>query len=280
MSPVTRIARISITVSNLERISRFYCDALGFSVIAVSETVMGEFPGHRMCLQLGDEILELFQPLILGSPYPSPRAATDPWFQHIAIVVSDINSAYACLQHFDFEPITVGGPQQLPPSSGGVKAFKFRDPDGHPLELIEFPPSSGDPKWLTKSSAALFLGYDHTAITVQNVEESLAYYEGLGFTALSRGINHGVEQGNLDDTPNPIVDVVALVTASSRTPHLELLSYRAPKTEFALQMFGIGDIASVRIVLDTSETDRFDEISVKPTQDPDGHLLMLKTGSK
>ena len=37
-------------------------------------------------------------------------------------------------------PITVGGPIRLPCASGGARAFKFRDEDGHPLELLEFHP--------------------------------------------------------------------------------------------------------------------------------------------
>ena len=41
-------------------------------------------------------------------------------------------------------------PQLLPktiPNAAGIRAFYFRDPDGHPLEMLQFPPDKGDPKW-------------------------------------------------------------------------------------------------------------------------------------
>ena len=40
------------------------------------------------------------------------------------------------LSRFPFTTISRNGPEALP---GGVVAFKFRGPDGHPLELIQFP---------------------------------------------------------------------------------------------------------------------------------------------
>ena len=52
--------------------------------------------------------------------------------------------------HAGWTTISTDGPQLLPASSGGVTAYKFRDPEGHPLELIAFPPGR------TRKMAILF----------------------------------------------------------------------------------------------------------------------------
>ncbi len=75
-------------------------------------------------------------------------------------------------------PITEGGPQRLPLAAGGVTAYKFRDPEGHPVELIHFPPGSGDPAWQRPMPGAVTLGYDHSAISVADADRSAAFYAG------------------------------------------------------------------------------------------------------
>ena len=54
----------------------------------------------------------------------------------------------------------------------GIKAFYFKDPDEHPVEILEFPEDKGAAKW-HKPDGRLFLGIDHTAIAVANTETSL-----------------------------------------------------------------------------------------------------------
>lgn len=44
---------------------------------------------------------------------------------------------------------------RLPESSGGVTAFKFRDPDGHPLELLAFPDGKVPSRWGAQPDAEL-----------------------------------------------------------------------------------------------------------------------------
>jgi hypothetical protein len=66
-------------------------------------------------------------------------------------------------------------PQILPKSNvaaAGIAAFYFRDPDGHALELIYFPPGKGDPRW-QEPGERLFLGLDHAAIGVRSTAASL-----------------------------------------------------------------------------------------------------------
>ncbi len=104
---------------------------------------------RRRRMTLGAQEVELvaFDPP--GRPYPEARRSNDPWFQHIALVVDDIAGVFDALQRFDMTPISIGGPQLLPVNTGGVSAVKFRDPDGHPLELLSF-----RPVWATRSGTA------------------------------------------------------------------------------------------------------------------------------
>ena len=77
---------------------------------------------------------------------PTPSFAPHPRFQRAAIVARDLDAAWRRLMAFQPVSITIGGPQRLPERAGSVAAFKFRDPDGHSLELIAFPVGTGDPR--------------------------------------------------------------------------------------------------------------------------------------
>src|SRR5271166_4260124 len=120
---VDAVIRIVIPVSDLDRASGFYTRALSFVPIAAAEP-----PG--MALRLGGETIELVQHV--GRPLPGDSRSNDRWFQHIAIVVSDIDRAYAIVVREGAVPISISGPQELPawnPNAGGIRALYFRDPD-------------------------------------------------------------------------------------------------------------------------------------------------------
>ena len=140
-------------------------------------------------------------------------------------------------------------------------AWKFRDPDGHPLELLQFPPDAIPPAW---RGAGLHLGIDHTAISVADFDASIAYYrDRFGFTLSSRQFNWGVEQSLLDGLADARVEVAALHPPGDATPHLELLGYQPPGRPSA----GVpGDVATTRIVL---QMDAATPAGTAP--DPDGH---------
>ena len=111
-------------------------------------------------MRLGAQDIALVQFARQGRPYPRDSRSDDLWFQHLAIVVNDMDLAYAHLSsHAGWRPISEGGPQLLPPSNGAVRAFKFRDPDGHPLELIWFPPAQGRAVWHQKVVRRVIPGY-------------------------------------------------------------------------------------------------------------------------
>jgi catechol 2,3-dioxygenase-like lactoylglutathione lyase family enzyme len=257
-----RLLRVSLTVSGLARAEAFYRDALGFARIGggiiddpARFRLMGvEGTAHSTLMKVGAQEVELVAFTPPGRPYPAGSTATDPWFQHIAIVVDDIAIAYERLQGCAMTPITAGGPQRLPPGAGSVTAFKFRDPDGHPLELIQFPPGSGDPSWQHAGAPGVFLGYDHSAIVVRAVAASTRFYVGLlGLLESSRSHNHGPEQQRLDSTENVQVDVVALKPRGAGTLHIELLGYRVPPVVAPIVYDSIYNIATTRLVLEMED---------------------------
>jgi catechol 2,3-dioxygenase-like lactoylglutathione lyase family enzyme len=193
-------------------------------------------------------------------------------FQHFAIVVSDMGLALERLCTTDgWTRITRDGPQRLPQSSGGVTAFKFRDPVGHPLELLEFPADKTPEKWNEKRGA-IFLGIDHSAITVRDTATSERFYAQLGFSPSARSINQGPEQERLDDVPAAVVEVTAL-SSGDEGPHIELLCYRGVSRD-TQQVCEGNDVAATRLEL-ACEAFRPPEQQNDNLLDPDGHRLIL-----
>jgi catechol 2,3-dioxygenase-like lactoylglutathione lyase family enzyme len=185
--PIERVDAIGITVADLDRALAFYTGVLPFAVVSEAE-VAGEAFEHlfgvfglraRIArLRLGAEEIELIDYLAPeGRPIPVDSRSNDFWFQHFAIIVSDMDEAYAQLRRHKVQHAS-SGPQTLPdwnPNAGGIKAFYFKDPDGNHLEILQFPAGKGDPRW-HEPADALFLGIDHTAIVVDDTDRSLAFY--------------------------------------------------------------------------------------------------------
>ena len=258
-----RLLRIGLTVHDLGAAESFYTSALGFRRTGDPEPdpVLSSLSGahvRRILLQRGGQALELAQFDPPGAPYPPDRSSNDLWFQHCALVTDDIEAAYASLREHSFTPISRNGPQRLP---GGIVAYKFRDPEGHPLELIQFP--HPDP--------ATAGGIDHSAIAVADAERSIAFYvQELGLRVQARQVNTGPGQDALDGLADTRVDVVALA-AEHPAPHIELLGYRVPQGRPAPPMRPM-DIAATRLVLASTGA------STVLTRDPDGHALLLHAG--
>src|SRR5207237_7007706 len=125
---------------------------------------------------------------------------------------------------------TSPGPQRLPdgnPKAGGIRAFYFKDPDGHALEILQFPSGKGDARW-QRPSDRVFLGIDHTAIVVGDTETSLRFYrDTLGLRIVGGSENHGLEQERLNDVPGARLRSTTLRAAEG--PAIELLEYLAPR---------------------------------------------------
>ena len=121
-------------------------------------------------------------------------------------------------------------PQTIPISNSaaaGIKAIKFRDPDAHNLELLWFPEGKGNPIW-KKPGSNLFLGIDHTAMTVRSTENSTKFYRDLlGMTVAGGTLNMGAEQEHLDSLPGARARVTGL-TPKMGPPGVEFLEYELP----------------------------------------------------
>jgi catechol 2,3-dioxygenase-like lactoylglutathione lyase family enzyme len=273
------ILRVSRVVSDLDRAEAFYRDGLGFRAIArgpsdratLAALGFGDGDAREVVMRLGAQTIALVRPATLGRPYPPDSRSNDLWFQHIAIVVSDMDAAYANLAACaGWRAISEDGPQLLPPSDGAVRAFKFRDPDGHPLELIWFPPGQGRAVWHHGASAALFLGIDHSALSIASTWRSLAFYRALGMRVSDRTLNHGAAQARLDGLPRARVRVTGLRPASASGPGLELLGYRPPGRPAGIVR--PNDLATDWVTMMLSRPPGDAPCAVR---DPDGHLLLL-----
>ena len=236
---VSAVGPIGLTVSDADRSAAFYTRVLGFErVLEVEvtgddyERLQGVF-GLRLRIvrmRLGDEALDLMEYLTpRGRPVPPDSRSQDRWFQHVAIVVSDMDRAYAHLREHRVEHASPA-PQRLPdwnPIAGGIRAFYFKDPDGHPLEAIWFPAGKGDPRW-RRDGGRLFLGIDHTAIVVSDTERSLACYRDvLGLAEAGRSENWGPEQERLNNVFGARLRITTLRAPAG--PGVELLQYLAPR---------------------------------------------------
>ncbi|HEY9729157.1 MAG TPA: VOC family protein [Chroococcales cyanobacterium] len=319
---VQRIRAIGLTVTDADRSKDFYTQALGFEAISDIMVEGRDYsdiegvPGAKIrivTLQLGDELIELMEYLnVEGKAIPKDSRSNDLWFQHMAIAVSDMARAYAHLQSFPIEPISVE-PQTIPPSnkaSAGVRAFKFKDPDRHDLELIWFPPDKGQDKWHQKSDCAersakgdrLFLGIDHSATAISNTEQSIQFYRDLlGMQVEGSSLNWRETQARMDDLPEAEVRITALRPRLGGLG-IELLDYLVPPKGRPIPSdWKSCDIAHMQVelvindieqVVDTLRDNGVEFVSsgvVKFTnsscpyhqgclvQDPDGHGMLLIT---
>jgi len=236
---VTAVDSVGIPVSDLNRAEAFYTQVLGFANLSERE-VAGEayerlfgVSGLRLRtarMRLGDEAIELMEfRTPRGRPLPLDSRSNDGWFQHIAIIVSDMDRAYTRLRQFKVESVS-SSPQRLPdwnPNAGGIQAFYFHDSEGNTLEILQFPPGKGAAKW-QRRDGSLFLGIDHTAISVASTEASLGFYrDELGMQVSGGSENYGTEQEHLNNVSGAHLRITALRAASG--PGVELLEYLAPR---------------------------------------------------
>ena len=202
MIEARRVARIDFTASDLAASMAFY-EALGFKpggilpVDGAELMLLGlpESRAERLLMRLGDQEVGFLRFDPPGRPYPADSTSTDLWFQHIAIAVSDMAEAHRRALAAGAVPITRDGPQTLPTNTGGVTAFKFRDPDGHPLELLSFPAGVGAAAWQAGRIDNPFLGIDHTALSAGDADQTTAFFAGLGFRAAASTHNQGPRAG-------------------------------------------------------------------------------------
>ena len=236
---VRGVEAVGFTVSDMDRSVDFFSRILDFEKVSDRE-VAGEAYEHlqgvfglRMRvvrMRLGDEQIELTEYLApRGRSIPEDARSNDRSFQHVAIIVSDMKAAYRRLRENKVRHAS-SGPQRLPDwneNAAGIEAFYFKDPDGHPLEILAFPNGKGAAKW-HQATGKLFLGIDHTAIVVGDTEASLGFYWGLlGLSVAGHSENYGTEQEHLNNVFGARLRITAL--RADAGPGIELLEYLAPR---------------------------------------------------
>lgn len=233
------VAVVGLTVSDMDRSLDFFTKVLSFERVSDREVTGTEFEhlqglfGLRMRivrLRLGQEHIELTEYLApSGRPIPVDSRSNDGWFQHIAIIVSDMDRAYQWLRQNKVQHAS-SGPQTLPEwnkNAAGISAFYFKDPDHHILEILHFPDDKGEARW-HRQTDELFLGIDHTAIVVEDTDESLEFYRDLlGLTVAGGSENYGIEQERLNNVFGARLRITTL-RAYQGGPAIELLEYLAP----------------------------------------------------
>jgi len=305
-----QVGPVVITVANMERSVDFYTQVLTFEKRTDVERTGPEIdalygvPNARVRavgLKLGEESIELLQFIgTAGAPMPIDARSNDLSFQHVAIIVGDMDRAYTVLRQNNVEHISPY-PQRLPdwnPNAAGIKAFYFRDPDGHPLEILQFPPDKGDPKWRV-ANGRLFLGIDHTAIVVSNTDTSVDFYRNLlGLRVAGESDNYGFEQEHLNNVFGAHLRITSLRGQSGIG--VELLEYITPRDGHAAPanataadishhetVLLVDNIAGVNAVLPDAKNHSilvnqisgsellFHASQAELIPDPDGHQLLL-----
>lgn len=207
---IQSIDAAGITVLDINRAFDFFTKVLPFQKVSEVEVQGEEYEKlkgifgtryKKVRLRLGQEEIELTDYTTAGGrSIPEALRSNDLSFQHIAIVVSNMDSAYTRLLKYNVQHVSTA-PQTLPksiPAAEGIKAFYFRDPAGHNLELIYYPPGKGNPKWQNTDNK-IFLGIDHTAIAVSKTAKSKLFYESLlNLKFLGESFNQGTEQAHLN----------------------------------------------------------------------------------
>jgi len=235
---VNKVDAIGFTVKDMNRSVKFYQDVLGFKKVSdnefsgsACENLKGLFGLNIRVvrMQLGEEFIELTDYLTTGGrSIPEDQKSNDLFFQHIAIVVSDMEKAFQQLKKYKVEYVSTA-PQTLPVSNVAaavIKNFYFHNLDVHNLNVIYFPKGKGNPKWQTAGNK-IFLGIDHTAIGVSNTEVSQKFYEGLlGIERKGDSWNFGTEQEHLNNVEGASLHITGFRATTG--PGVEFLEYLKP----------------------------------------------------
>jgi len=290
-SPDAVIDRITLIVSDLDRAEDDYVRTFGCRVehrADIEPALTGVLciapaSGRRSLLRLGRERIELLEFAdSAGRPYPPDSTSTDLWFQHMSIIVTDMRRAHQrVMANRRFRPISRNGPVRLPDSSGGVTAFKFRDHDGHPLELLALPAGHGPARWRDAGGAGCFTGIDHTAIAVSDSGRSTTFFRSVfGFSVGTRTENCGPEQAALDDVEDVCVSVTQ-VAPDLPAPRLELLRYRAGTRRPVPPDTASNDIVATHSVLRVASLDATTAaLARRGTPLADNDLMVLRGGMR
>lgn len=147
---ITSVGHAGLVVKDMEKMIAFYRETFGFQVIVDTQVGGREaddivnFPVESeriVLLKLGEAQIELLEYKPTGRPYPDDYKSNDLFGVHVALETDDMEGDYARLKAKGVTIISKG-PQTIPkthPIFAGTKVLYLRDPEGHPLELIQMP---------------------------------------------------------------------------------------------------------------------------------------------
>jgi glyoxylase I family protein len=136
--PIEKFSHICVRVSDVTRSLDWYRDTLGFDVLFDVElggesldTVTGEgsASGRMVGGLVGGTVIELLQIASEGEE-PTARRSPSLGYTNISVSVADLDAARQQVADQQPGPIV---------DIGGVRMFFLADPDGTPVEVIEFP---------------------------------------------------------------------------------------------------------------------------------------------
>ena len=147
---ITLVGHAGIVVKNMDKMVTFYKEVFGFE--AILDTRVGgqeadDIVGFHVeserivLLKLGEAQIELLEYSPAGREYPKDYKSNDLFGVHVAFQTNDMEGDYAMLKQKGV-PIISNGPQTIPkthPIFAGTKVLYLRDPEGHPLEVIQMP---------------------------------------------------------------------------------------------------------------------------------------------
>lgn len=268
---MAKILGVMLTVADIEVMTAFFCDVLSFEKISsthLSSATCKNLYGvsgaaaRFVILKLGKEYLYLIEFERRGESYP-PIRSNDLLFQHIAIVVSDMERAHqklktAGIQGISSDHVTI--PEWNKPAAG-IMAYYFRSPEGHPLELIYFPSGKGKPCWQTSQN--LFLGIDHTAIVIFDTEKSLQFYrDALGMTVFGESLNSGDTQEALSGVPGAKVKITGLGFHRTESMGFEFLHYLNPVDGRAAPEMNANDLGCTYTVIEVDDFSKLTKLEL------------------
>ena len=142
------VHHVAVATGDLDRLIRFYCDQLGFTLLKqgsweagsdVVDRIVGlkDSAARTAVLRAGNLYIELFQYVSPpGQPGDPDRPVSDHGYTHFCLDVTDIDAEYERLKAAGMR---FHGP---PPSAsemrrGDIRSTYGRDPDGNVIELQE-----------------------------------------------------------------------------------------------------------------------------------------------
>lgn len=303
------VTGFGFTVRDLDASVAFFTDVLGAEVVARRSaegpeldalTGLAGAKAQAVIVRVGAERVTLTRYAMAGRSARADAVSNDLDFQHLALVVRDIDAAHERVMAADVRAVSRGGPQRIPDTNvaaAGIRAFYFRDREAHPLELIWFPADKGEDRWHA-SSGPVVLGIDHSAIAVSSTESSLRFYRDLlGLRVAGESLNEGIEQERLSAVDGARVRIVGLRGRGG--PGVEFLQYLSPGPGRARPEDGtprdlfywettiaVADLDAARAALADAGVPQlsrrpavcglcFDEARALLVSDPDGHTIRL-----